>query len=181
MVLLIVGKFSYLPQLSPSRGDGDFHDISWRFPPGFPIGLPVPGYVVNFPAFDLDKEYQHEFVVENLPDLKQDVGVYLFATVPWDSFQTDNKKSQLQAEFEFEVLNSEGQVVAHTKKPLSELTWSTPPGINRHDDGYALYSFGESSFQSHKDERYTLRVSYRPDPTLHARQGFVYLECGGSI
>ena len=177
----IDGKPLYPLRIPPSHGDGEFHDISWRFPwPDFPIGAPVPGYVVKFPAFDLGKEYHHEFVVEGLHDLKQEVGVYLFIDAPWYS-GFDDEIRQLQAEFEFEVLNTKGQIITHAKKPLSELTWSSPLGIKGFENGCALYSPEDSFFQVHKDERYTIRVVYRPDPAFHVHQGFVYLRCGGSI
>jgi len=177
----IDGKPLWPLRIPPSRGDGDFRDISWRFPwPSLPVGLPVPGYVVRFPTFDLGEDYQREFAVADLHDIKQKVGVYLFVSVPWHPHFDDDKR-QLQAEFEFEVRDAKGQIVAHAKNPLSKLIWSTPLGIEGCEDGYALYSLEESFFQVHKGERYTLRAVYRPDPTLRAHQGFVYLQCGGSI
>lgn len=176
MVLLtgcatIDGKPLYPLRIPPSRGDGNFRDISWRYPwPVLPFGIPLPGYVVKFPAFDLGEEYHAEFAVEDLHDIGQKVGVYLFV---------DRSQHSDVAQFEFEVCNSKGQSLAHANRALSEFTWSTPLGIER-GDGSALYSLDESFFRVQKGERYTLRVKYRPDPALRTRQGFVYLQCGGS-
>jgi hypothetical protein len=118
--------------------------------------------------------------VYDLHDVKRELGVYLFVDVPWNS-DLAKEKRRLQAEFEFEVCDSKGNTIAHSKKPLAELIWSTPLGVDGCADGVALYSLEESFFQVHKGERYTLRVHYRPDPTLRAHRGFVYLRCGGSV
>ena len=159
-------------RIPPSRGDGNFRDISFRFPwPSLPVGIPIPGYEVKFPTFDLGEEYHAEFVVSDLHDIGSKAGVYLFVGGP----RHYDGEHRLQAAFDFEVRNAKGQLMAHAKKPLGEFTWST------NGDGWGLYSLDQSFFRVHKGERYTLRVRYRPDPVLRARQGFVYLQCGGSI
>jgi hypothetical protein len=176
-------------RIPPSRGDGEFHDISWHFPwPCLPVGMPVPGYVVKFPAFSLDDEYQAEYVVEDLHDIGAGVGVYLFvgglegALSGDEALLNDDLQKGVQAQFGFEVRDSQGRLVAHAEKPLGQLTWSTPSGVsNGHRGGWALYADGESFFRVHKGERYTIRIHYRPDPAFRACQGFVDLECGGSV
>lgn len=174
------GKPLVALRIPPSSGDGNFRDISWRFPwPSLPVGLPVTGYVVKFPAFDLGEEYHAEFAVKDLHDIDKRVWVYLLVDVGRFS---DDETQQLQATFEFEVLDGKGQTVAHAKNRLGELTWSTPLGVSDSSpDSSGLYSFKESFFQVHKGENYTLRVQYHPDPALRSRRGFVYLQSGGSI
>jgi hypothetical protein len=94
----------------------------------------------------------------------------------------DDLRKGIQAQFGFEVRDSEKRLLAHAEKPLGQLTWSTPLGVSSgHGGGWALYAFDDSFFCVHKGERYTIRVHYRPDPAFRASQGFVYLECGGSI
>lgn len=165
----IDGKPLYSLRIPPSHGDGNFRDISWRFPwPGCPVGYPIRGYVVKFPAFDLDEEYHAEFVVTDLHDISHDVGVYLVV---------DDPQPSETAELEIEVYDGKGQQLAHAKKILSGFG-DRPSHI---EPGDGAESGGELFLvRAQESESYTLRVKYRPDPALRARHGFVYLTCGGS-
>lgn len=174
----IDGRTVYTLRVPPSHGDGEFADTSWRFPNNCPLGMPVLGYNVRFPAFDLGAQYDHEFVVHDLHEIGPKVGVYLFVDGPVPS---DAEQHQVRAEFAFEVRDSIGQVIAHLDQPIGKLIWTTPAHIDGAGNGAGLYSLDESFFQVHRGEHYTLRVKYRPDPALRGRRGLVYLNCGGSI
>ena len=199
----VSGCLSVRP-LPPHQGDGIFQDISWRFPYDH-LGFTVEGYQVLFPEFNLGEAYEAEFKVAGLPDIPQRIGVYLLLSDPDDKVREeeerrrnerqenqdgqdsldDDFKDGLSAVWEFEVRDSQNHVVISVKRPLSELTWSTP---SRHK-GYGIYAFSPSAdeegkgshFQYRKGEHYTLRVRYRPDAQLRPFRGRVYLQCGGGI
>src|SRR5262245_160427 len=41
-----------MPTIRPHSGDGTFTNRSWRFPVPV-VGMPIPGYTIDFPQFDL--------------------------------------------------------------------------------------------------------------------------------
>jgi hypothetical protein len=162
-----------LRPLSPHEGDGTFKDVSWRFPYDH-FGFAVWGYLISFPDFDLDRDYEAEFNVANLPDIGNEVLVFLAVNDPGHTIGTF--KDGLATVWEYEVVNSEGHVVVADKRPLKDFIWSEP---SRLGDTYGIYEL--RWFQPRKGERYTIRVCYQSDSRLRPFKGRVYLECGGSI
>ena len=172
--------FRLMPQPS-SCGDGKYQDISWLFPrPDFPIGLPVLGYRVNFPAFNLDNTYEQVYVVENLPNYHTDVHVLLLVNAP-DGFRPDEDKQRLQADIEYEICDAKGQVLVHARESLAEMQWTGKSNFGPYTHGYELKIPGGTSFPYRRWKRYTLRVKYRPDQALRGGEGLNYLEWGGYI
>jgi hypothetical protein len=176
----IDGRPMVFSEVPPSHGDGNFRDISWRYPwPEFHVGLPVPGFLIKFPGFDLSREYDAEFVVDDLHDIGSKVGVYLCVNDPDDRCRNDNTRKLLQASFEFEVRDSKGRLLTHAQKLLGEYSWCDPSRVGGR--GCGLYSLEESFFSARAGEHYTIHVHYQPDPVLRDLWGCVYLECGGSV
>jgi hypothetical protein len=162
-----------LQPLSPHKGDGTFKDVSWRFPYDH-FGIAVWGYLTSFPEFDLGNDYEAEFKVANLPDIGNEVLVYLAVNDPGRTIGAF--KDALTAEWEYEVADSEGRVVVADKRPIRKFVWSEP---SRLGDTYGVYEL--RYFQPRKGGRYTIRVRYRSDPRLRPFKGRAYLECGGTI
>ena len=48
-------------------------------------------------------------------------------------------------------------------------------------DMHGLYQMHRSSFFPDPAKKYTIRVSYEPEPGLASFMGYVYLECGGHL
>jgi hypothetical protein len=165
--------FAKLRPLSPHEGDGTFKDISWRFPYDH-FGFAVWGYLISFPEFDLGEDYAAEFKVANLPNIGNEVVVFLAVNDPGHTIGAF--KEGLAVAWEYEVVDSEGHVVVADKRPLKDFIWSEP---SRLGDTYGIYEL--RCFQPRKGERYTIRVRYQSDPQLRSFKGRVYLECGGSI
>jgi hypothetical protein len=162
-----------LRPLSPHEGDGTFKDVSWRFPYDH-FGVAVWGYMISFPEFDLGKDYEAEFKVANLPDIGNEVLVFLALNDPGRTIGAF--KDALATVWEYEVVDSEGRVAVADKRLLKKFIWSEP---SRLGDTYGIYEL--RCFLPRKGERYTVRVRCRSDPQLRSFKGRVYLECGGSI
>jgi len=158
-------------------GDGQFRDISWRFP-WVIIGIPVPGYSITFEQFDLSKGYIDSYTLEKVPVIGKDVVLYLCVADPRHALRDDLARQRLKAEVQFDVVDEHGKSECHVDKPLAKMYWADPEGGA---DCYGLYSLPESVFVSRKGAQYKLRVRYSPDPQLSGFRGFVYIRCGGSI
>src|SRR5690349_11539523 len=74
LVVVLLYNWLAMPDVRPHIGDGVFKDHSWRFP-WRTVGLPVPGYQIDFPEFDLGKEFDATYHVEQLPQIRSKVGV----------------------------------------------------------------------------------------------------------
>ena len=48
--------------IAPHVGDGQFRDISWRFP-WLTVGIPVTGYSITFEQFDLSQGYSDSYTL----------------------------------------------------------------------------------------------------------------------
>lgn len=63
----------------PHRGDGTFQDLSRRVG-----GVPVYGYSITLPEFDLGASYQAEFSMSGLQDIRRRCVVCLATKDPFD-------------------------------------------------------------------------------------------------
>lgn len=154
--------------LRPHSGDGTFRDTSWR------SGLLwISGYTITFPEFNLNTEYETTFALANLSNIRRDAGIYLCvdnAGRKWN----DTTISQLEANFQFQLADSTGGIVAQLDVPLKSLVWST------HSDTVdALYQLDKSFFRPDPQQRYTLHVHYTPDSKFGEAKGFIHMRCGG--
>lgn len=163
--------------LHPHRGDGDFRDISFRWPWGT-FGLAIRGYTITFPTFTLGEPYEAEFYMRELPDISTKPVVYLCIADPKRSLRGDEERKRLTAEIAFDMLDQDGKPVCHVVMPIAKMYWAAPEGGG---DCYGLYALPDSHFASRKNGQYKLRVAYRPDRLLSGFRGFVHVRCGGSI
>jgi hypothetical protein len=180
IALAIIGWFAYsvfaMPRIRPPAGDGTFANHSRRFPWGT-VGIPVPGYTIEFEHFDLADPYDATYNVAQLPQIEQWPLVYLCVADPKRLLNTDAARHRLTAAVEFEITDSKGQSVCRVQQPVAKMWWSDPEGGR---DTYGLY-VDESEFKYDPNEKYRIRVHYTPDPALKGFKGFVFIRCGGSI
>lgn len=172
---LLVYHFFAMPAVSPHLGDGRFQNTSWRFPWG-DWGMPVPGYEIDFPEFDLSQDFAAEYHIEQLPELPAQLGIYLSIRDPQHNWRTDQSRKQLQGQFRFEVVDERAHQVCQMQEVLGKMVWAAPEGGD-----YGLYVLQESFFPPQPGARYTLRVHYTGDAKLLHLKGFVHIRCGGSI
>lgn len=173
-LVLLAYNWLTMPVARPHVGDGRFANHSWRFPWGI-VGIPVPGYFIDFPAFDLGNDFDATYHIEQLPQIPPPIGVYLSILSPNRDW-SDEARKQLTAQVQIDVHDERGQRVCHVQQPLSEMVWASPEGGD-----YGLYNLDESFFVPLRGARYTLRVRYSPDPRFSGLKGFVHIRCGGSI
>lgn len=137
--------------------------------------MPIPGYTIDFPEFDLSNEFSESYSLEKLPNIQKDVGIYLAIRDPDKKFDNDPERKQLNARFEFDLIDESGNMVAQLRHSLADMIW-TWEGAD-----YGLYDLDQSFFNARPSARYRLRVRYSPDPALNGLKGFVHIRCGGSI
>jgi sulfur relay (sulfurtransferase) DsrC/TusE family protein len=181
MAISVLGVAFYIfsmPTLRPHAGDGVFLNTSWRFPGG-DSGIPVPGYQIRFPDFDLSKDFIATYRISDLPEIKKDAMCYLCVE---DSNHDWNDKTirNLVARFEIDVVDEHGRAICHVDHFVRDLIWSTAMHA-RMDNAHGLYNLDESRFDSRSNSHYTLKIRYIGDPQFKAAKGYVYVECGGSI
>jgi hypothetical protein len=174
LLLFLIGSCA-APKVRPHAGDGTFQDKSWRWPWGN-VGMPVPGYTIDFPEFDLAAPFAAEYRLEDLPKLNAEVGIYLSIRDPGRVLQSDDQRRSLAAAVRFEVIDDDGHVVTQLDQSLAKLRWASPEGAD-----YGLYDLNHSFFAARTEGQYRLRVQYLPDPKLSGFRGFVHIRCGGSI
>jgi hypothetical protein len=159
-----------LPPIQPHQGDGVFEDLSRRA-----SIFPITGYSIRFTAFDLGGKYEASFRFSHVPSIGKKCGVYLAIRDPDDHWFYDSHIKELQqGTVRLELLDSRGAIVVRTDGALKDYIWY---GCR---DLHGLYRLKESFFIPCKDEEYTLRIVYHPDPKLASYKGFGYLLCGGS-
>ena len=161
--------------MGPHTGDGEFRNISWRFP-WQNLGLPVPGYSIHFPRFDLGHSFEATYHFADLPDLGKPTGIYLCVNNPAaDGGYIDRELTT--ANFRFELQDDRGVVIAAIDRPLSKMIRTNDGGQNC----WCFYDLDHSFFHTIRESRYRLRVRYVPDSELSSLEGFVFVRCGGSI
>jgi hypothetical protein len=155
-------------------GDGQIEDISWTTA----FFFKVQGYAISFPEFDLAKDYQAIFTIENLPSFGSP-GIYL--SIADNKNWRDDEIEKLDTFVEFELLNSRGEQILKLNKKLSELRWSTGPFRKGYKEGYGLYDFNHLHFKHLPNETYTLRVRYNANQSLMGAVGYFYIRSGGRL
>jgi hypothetical protein len=145
-----------MPYVHPHVGDGRFENHSWRFP-YVSFGLPVPGYTINFGEHDLGAPFDVTYHIENLPDLRPQLGVYLSVADPDHVFESDDSRHQLNAMVEIDVVDGAGQSVCHVDDSLAKMWWAAPEGG---PDTYGLYNSDQSFFVPKQGERYEIHARY---------------------
>lgn len=177
IVFAIVYRLLAMPRIMPHAGDGKFANISWRYP-WVTIGLPVPGYTIDFEHFTLSKDHEATYQIEKLPALQNEVGIYLCVNDPAHRWRSDSSRKTLNAKVEIEVTDDSGRVVTRVDKQFSKLTWAEPEGGA---DTYGLYEIPNSFFRSQSQQKYRIQIRYSSDPAFEDLEGFVFIRCGGSI
>ena len=174
---MVAYYFLAMPTVRPHSGDGCFENHSWRFPWPY-LGIPIPGYTIDFPQFDLSNDFEASYHLEDLPAIHNPVGVYLSLHDPNNLWSNDGLRKKLIATIQFDIYDDGGRSVCHVEQPLAKMWWAWPEGGNH---CFGLYVSDESFFVPNSGARYTLCVRYSPDPALRGFKGFVHIRCGGSI
>jgi hypothetical protein len=164
-----------MPTIQPHLGDGHFQNTSWRFPWSY-LGVPVPGYEIDFPEFDLLTDRDVTYRIESLPNRPDRVGVYLAIWDPDQLLRRDAARKRLTASVRFDIYDERGELITHVQQPLATMIWAQPEGGD-----YGLYDLNESFFKTRPDASCTIRMRYSADPRLKDLKGFVHIRCGCSI
>jgi hypothetical protein len=164
-----------MPSIEPHAGDGEFRNISRRAGP-----LALPGYMIEFPEFDLGKPHKAVYRFSSLPALglgfsRRPCGMYLVIPENRDAWGLNLVQVGGIASVATELRDSRGEVVAQTQGKLHDMIWGNWHGANR------LYQLRLSFFDPVNSESYTLQVDYSPDPALAPYKAHVGLECGGRL
>ena len=169
-----VAKHPYMKkEIALYSGPGDIKDISFRF-----LFFPVKGYNITFPYFYLSRQKSETYKLTGLPAKKQ-AGIYLVVEEKENYWDKDENKARLKAKVEFIIKDSKGKIVLHVNDYLKDMIWMTPPETGL--AGRALYNMDTSFFNPKKNETYKLSMKFSPDENLDSLQGYVFIECGGSI
>jgi hypothetical protein len=177
MSAALLGTCVWMFVLTPipsHRGDGQFQDTSHRVGP-----LPIRGYTISMPEFDLGEAHQAEYHVAGLTNIGQDCGVYLAFHDPNDKRFFGGEWRNLEGKLRLELLDSRGSIVVATSGRLADYTWYEELGASHHL--VALYQLDKSYFRPNRRDEYLLRISYVPEPRLKGYKGFAYLRCTESI
>jgi len=161
-----IARHLLLPPVPAHRGDGSFRDTSFFF-----WVLPIRGYSITMPEFDLSQPIEAEYRLASLTDIGKECGVYLAIR----DRQWSGETKQIGGQLRFELLDSQGHVVTDVSGRLGEFWWATS---GRRSE---LYQLDKSFFTPRSGEEYRLRLFYTPDPSLVGHKGFVYLRSGGSV
>ncbi len=165
-----------MPDVRPHSGDGRFENHSFRFPWSY-LGMPIPGYTIDFPQFDLSSDFAATYRLEKLPELPDRVGIYLSIYDPADIWFGENRRKTLAADVQIDIHDDEGNLVCHVEQPLAKMIWTLPEGGSK---CFGLYNL-ESFFIPRTGARYIISVRYTPDSKLSGFKGFFHIRCGGSI
>jgi hypothetical protein len=167
-----VGHYPYLKkEVAKYNGEGAIKDISLRF-----IVMPIPGYSITFPPFDLDQPFEHTYTLSNLPALAN-AGVFLI--VESENYFEDEERLKLNSRVELTITDSQSQTALGVDNHLKEMIWMyAHRGVVT---GHALYNLDTSFFAPNKHETYKLHIKYSPDKALTGRKGYVFIECGGHL
>jgi hypothetical protein len=165
-----VWKLHSTPIDASYQGDGKFTDTSGMRGP-----FDVQGYEVALSDLDLDGDHVQElkYRLDGLPTIGKACGVYL-AIVDRDKKLRGIDQKQVGGLCEFEVTDSQGQLIAQASGALSDFIWAE-------GGKYELYQLDKSFFTPKTGEQYTLRVRFLTDPQLKGLRGYVWLRCGGSL
>lgn len=155
-----------LPPIPEHQGDGVFRNISRR------IGLiPLPGYTISMPEFDLTQPFQAEYKVSGLTNLGRKCGVYLaFDDPELNLAKPIGQEKERPPTLSLMLTDSRGRTVVDAKGNLHEFIWSSA------GSRIMLYQMERSFFHPNINEEYTLRIAYTPDPAFAGYRGFVLLE-----
>jgi hypothetical protein len=165
-----------MPDVPPPVGDGQFKNISWRFP-WKTVGIPIVGYSITFASLDLSRAHDVSYNVEHLPEIGKSAVVYFCIVDDSRTLQSDEARRQLKATCDIDIVDGKGQSVCHVVRSLAQMYWADPEGGR---NTYGLYTM-DSVFEYGGDEEYRIRVRYSSDAKLQGFQGFVYIRCGGHI
>jgi hypothetical protein len=169
----IVGSFFLarrllLPPIPPHRGDGRFEDLSWFAGP-----LPIPGYSITMPEFDLGTSRESDYRLANLTNIGQPCGVYLAIFDP--KLELFGETKGFEGKLRLELLDSHDNAVVDVSGRLGDFIWWGS------DSRHGLYLLDKSFFRPNVHETYRLHLFYTPDPKLAGYKGFVYVESGGHL
>src|SRR5215813_559035 len=116
-----------MPVIQPHVGDGKFENHSWRFP-WISVGLPVPGYTIEFNHFDLANPYDSTYSVGRLPQIDRRPYIYLCIKDSNRLLRSDEDRKRLTAKVQIDITDSKGQSVCHVQQPLAKMYWAGDEG-----------------------------------------------------
>jgi hypothetical protein len=164
--------FYSIPSFPPYKGEGEFRNISFRFPCRA-YGIAIPGYSVKFSKFDLSRDFTASYLLRDLPVIDQhSAGIYL-GIRDRDQKWNEYAVKQLKAELEFTVHDSAGKIVRQAKYPLTQFNWG--------ESGQYELTVDESFFDPAPGAAYELQIRYSGDPQFGSQQGYSLAERFGAI
>jgi hypothetical protein len=181
IILILLSMVIYRPvenwpylssQLNKYSGDGVIKDESIRF-----LVLPVKGYSISFPIFNLGTNQNKSYRLSELPTIGKKVGIYFVIEDPIYYWRDENIKT-LEGGIEIILRDSKGVQLIKINSKLKDLIWSSHYAkVN----GHALYNLDKSFFNSDRSQNYVLDFRYIADMKLKQTNGNVYIRCGGSL
>ena len=183
-----------MPRVQPHVGDGTFRNVSFRYP-WTSAGIPITGYTIEFPHFELSKPQTLSYRIEKLPQIDKSVGIYLCIIDPKHKFRHDRDQEQLTNGVTIDVVDESGRRVSGVNSQLAKMYWCEPGGAG--PDTYGLFVMRgsnasnsvrgnangdlDSFFEPRQQANYEIHVKYEPDAKLEGLQGYVFIRCGGSL
>jgi hypothetical protein len=164
----IAKRMFWLPALDAHQGDGAFANISSRAGP-----FAIPGYSITLPEFDLAAPFEAEYRLSELPSIDRRCMVYFAFRDPDD--KCGDSRAMNHGKIHLELLDGQGSELIRVSGSPSEFIWYGSR------DMHGLYQMHRSSLWPDPSEKYTIRVSYDPEPALAPFKGYVFLECGGHL
>ena len=163
-------------EIKKYSGDGEIRDISFNHMWFFK----VKGYDIRFAKFDLTKDYENIFILENLPSCSSSTIIHLAITD--NKNWTDKERSKTTNYLEINLIDDKKEIILKAKQKINKYRWTTyAPVIKGYKYTYGIYDIENTIFNAVKNKTYKLHVKYQGNDNFKNAVGYFFIRCGGSL
>jgi hypothetical protein len=154
-------------QVLQYSGDGEIHNSSIFF---------SPGYRIEFPKFTSARPYQASYRLSHVPHTPtHDYATIYLRFDEGDFVMARKKKDSVTAAFRLELYDANGNSVHSAELHLSNSYWSEAQGL------FGVFDLKKSDLRFERNASYVLKASYMPgDVPPPAEELYFSIEEGGT-